>query len=133
MTTQTNSFSLNTELIEAAQKGDFQAVQHWIEAGADPLVDNGAAYVLAVANNHVDIVDFLYPLVDEPVRILALEIATYNDNTEMIDYLYTYNHAKLAEQRLQSHLGAATLLKNRMNKDTNQTNISNIKRKIFNA
>lgn len=88
MTTTKQSFSINSELITAAQVGDVKAVQHWISAGADPQTHSGAAYVLAAANDHFDVVDYLFPLVNDAVRALGLEKATSNNNTTLIGYLH---------------------------------------------
>jgi len=101
MTTTKQSFSINSELITAAQVGDVKAVQHWISAGADPQTHSGAAYVLAAANDHFDVVDYLFPLVNDTVRALGLEKATLNNNTTMIGYLH---QAKPTQSTLKSDL-----------------------------
>lgn len=144
MTTETKPFSIESELTAAAQQGDFNAVQHWIGLGANPNYKDGSPYVLAVANNHLDIVNFLYPLVDENTRIFGLEIAAYNENNEMFNYLYQYDHAKCALQNLENsfgeicahavenEIGLASILKKRVANDKNQAATSQIKRKICN-
>lgn len=133
-----SDFSPDNELVKAAQEGNLEAVQYWMAAGADPNVRDGAAYVLGAANNHFDVVEFLYPFVTESVRSLGLEIATFNQNVAMVDFLYTHDHAKVALPNLlggirdHAELGLEKVLKNRMQNDPNPSAPSKIKRKIFN-
>lgn len=135
MTITKQSFSINSELITAAQVGDVKAVQHWISAGADPHTNSGAAYVLAAANDHFDVVDYLFPLVNDAVRALGLEKAASNNNTTLIGYLHQaeptqstpkvdlngieeYQGTELGDDGYPSAISSDVILKKRLAHDT---------------
>lgn len=125
-------------LIDAAVEGNLEVVEYWIAAGIDPNARHGCAYVLAAANNHFDVVEFLYPLVTESVRAVGLEIATFNQNTVMMDFLYTHAHAQIALANLFGgirdckDMGLEKILQSRAKNDPTPSAPSKIQRKIYN-
>ena len=128
--------TLNNALITAAQQGNLTEVQALIDQGADANFDYGASYVLAVANSHREVADVLYPLTNEDVRAMALEIAAWNSLPDMIDDLYQKDHAQAAVQSLTNAMErnggqhAIELLKQKLLTDSG-TETSAIARRTF--